>query len=310
MATPRFEGQVALVTGAGRGLGREYARLLAAEGARVVVNDLGGDTRGGREPTSDPVDEVVAAIRDAGGEAVADVHDVVDDAGVIVQRALDTWGRLDLVVNNAGIAGGGPIDQIPAATFDRMIDVHYRGSVAVLRAAWPAMRAQGYGRVVNTSSGSVMGVPFSSAYISAKAAIIGLTRALALDGRKNDIRVNAVMPIAYTRLTAQIPDDDFREFLAARFDPASIAPFVASLLTAEVPCSGEVFSVGGGIAARVLLATVEGYRSTKPTIEDYLAHFDEVCDTASLFVPTDSMAEIAVRARSLGVDLANPTLGN
>jgi NAD(P)-dependent dehydrogenase (short-subunit alcohol dehydrogenase family) len=301
---------VALVTGAGRGLGREYALLLASEGARVVVNDLGGDTRGGRAGSPAPVDEVVAAIAAAGGEAIADAHDVVEGAGAIVARALDRWGRLDLVVNNAGIAGGGEIDQIPVELYDRMIDVHYRGSVAVLRAAWPVMRAQGYGRVVNTSSGSVMGVPFSSAYVSAKSAIIGLTRALALDGRKHDIKVNAIMPIAFTRLTEQIPDDDFRAFLAARFEPAKVAPFVAALLSDDVPCSGEVFSVGAGIAARVVLGTVPGYVSAEPSIEEYLAHFDEVCDIGGLFVPGNSMEEVAHRAAQLGIDLANPTLGN
>jgi NAD(P)-dependent dehydrogenase (short-subunit alcohol dehydrogenase family) len=228
MTTGRFEGRVALITGAGRGLGREYALLLAAQGARVVVNDLGGDS-GGTGHSGDPAAGVVAEIGRAGGEAIADPSDVVTGADTLVRTAVDTWGRLDLVVNNAGFSGGGSIDSIPPATYDRMIDVHYRGTVAVLRAAWPVLREGGYGRIVNTSSGSVIGVPWSSAYVSAKSAIIGLTRALALDGRRSGIMVNAVMPVAWTRLTKQVPDPAFRSFLAAQFDPGRVAPFVAQL---------------------------------------------------------------------------------
>jgi len=308
MPGARFEGQVAVVTGAGRGLGRTYARLLAAEGARVVVNDMGGDTTGGGS-SADPVAETVAEIVAAGGEAVGDTSDAVRAAASIVGGALDRWGRLDIVINNAGIAGGGPIDKIPPEVFDRQIDVHYRASVAVLRAAWPALRERNYGRVVNTSSGSVFGVPWTSAYISAKSAIIGLTRALALDGAAHDIKVNAVMPIAWTRLTEQIPDAAFREFLAAKFGPDAVAPFVGALVSPEVPCTGEVFTVGGGVAAKVLLGMTPGYRAEHPSIDDYLGHFAQVCDLEGAFYPIDSMAEIAYRAAQVGVDFAAPTLG-
>jgi NAD(P)-dependent dehydrogenase (short-subunit alcohol dehydrogenase family) len=302
----RFAGRVALITGGGRGLGREYALLLVSEGARVVVNDLGGDRHGSRTG-SDVASEVVEEIRAAGGEAVADGHDVVDDARDVVGAAVDAWGRVDLVVNNAGISGGGEIDQIPVADYDRMIDVHYRGTVAVCRAAWPLLREQRYGRIVNTSSGSFMGLPSTSAYISAKAAVMGLTRALAHDGARHDVKVNAVMPIAYTRLTREIPSETFRSFLETRFAPATVAPFVAALLTTEVPCTGETFSVGGGIAARVVLATVPGHVSTAHSVDDYLAHFDEILSTDGLFVPAGSMDEIAFRSGQVGANLDNPT---
>ncbi len=306
---PSFKGKVAVVTGAGRGLGRAHALLLAAGGARVLANDLGGDTRGGGESSS-PAESTVKDIMAAGGEAAADSHDVVTSGEAIVQAALDRWGRVDIVINNAGIAGGGPIDQIPPEAFDRMIDVHYRGAVAVLRAAWPAMRQQSYGRVVNTSSGSVFGVPYSSAYVSAKSALIGLTRALALDGKRHNITVNAIMPIAWTRLTEQVRDEDFRSFLSGCFDPALVAPFVAALVSDDVPCTGEVFTVGGGIAARVVLGMAPGYRSGQPSAGDYLAHFDQVCDLEGAFHPADSMEEIAYRARQLGIDYERPTMGN
>jgi NAD(P)-dependent dehydrogenase (short-subunit alcohol dehydrogenase family) len=307
MSTDRYAGRVAIVTGGGGGLGREYAQLIAAGGGRVVVNDLGGDHRGGRTGSAGPAEAVAAEIRAAGGDAVADTSDVVAQPGAVVGTALDAWGRLDLVVNNAGIAGGGAIDEIPPEDFDRMIDVHYRGTVAVCRAAWPVLRDGGYGRIVNTSSGSTMGLPGSSAYISAKAAVMGLTRALAFDGAPYGIKVNAVMPIALTRLTRQIPSARFREFLDAHFPPAAVAPFVGALLSEEVPCSGETFSVGGGIAARVALATVPGFVAAEPQVESYLDNFDRVMATDEMWVPAGSMDEVEFRARQLGVDLRSPT---
>jgi len=307
MADERYAGRVAIVTGAGRGLGREYARLLAAGGAKVVVNDLGGDQRGGRQGDASPAETVADEIRAAGGEAVADGSDVVAEPGAVVRAALDAWGRLDLVVNNAGIAGGGAIDAISAEDFDRMIDVHYRGTVAVCRAAWPVLAERRYGRIVNTSSGSTMGLPGSSAYISAKAAVMGLTRALAFDGAPFGIKVNAIMPIALTRLTEQIPSPKFRAFLEGHFPPAAVAPFVGALLADEVPCTGETFSVGGGIAARVALATVPGYVAAQPSVADYLAHFDQVLASDALFVPGGSMDEVEHRAGQLGLELRRPS---
>jgi NAD(P)-dependent dehydrogenase (short-subunit alcohol dehydrogenase family) len=306
MSADRYAGRVAIVTGGGGGLGREYALLLAAGGARVVVNDLGGDSHGGRHGDSGPAEGVAAEVRGAGGEAVADTSDVVAAPGAVVRTALDAWGQVDLVVNNAGIALGGQIDAVPPADFDRMIDVHYRGTVAVCRAAWPVLRERGYGRIVNTSSGSTMGLPGSSAYISAKAAVMGLTRALAFDGAPFGIKVNAVMPIALTRLTRQIPSARFRGFLEGHFPPSAVAPFVGALLAEEVPCSGETFSVGGGIAARVALATVPGFVAAEPTVEVYLDNFGAVMGD-ELFVPTGSMDEVAFRAHQLGVELRDPS---
>ena len=177
-----FDGQIAIVTGGGGGLGREYALLLAAEGAKVVVNDYGGDSRG-TPGTSAMADEVVAEIQNAGGQAVADGRDVALAAADIVRTALEAFGGLHIVVNNAGIAGGGTLETIPAEDFDRMVAIHLGGTLGVSRAAWPILRAQGYGRIVNTSSASVFGLPGTSHYITAKAAIFGLTRALAHDGR-------------------------------------------------------------------------------------------------------------------------------
>jgi len=300
----RFEGRVAIVTGAGRGLGRSYARLLAAEGARVVVN---GPALEGQASTAS---EVVEEIRGLGGEAVADLHDVTLDPAAIVATAIDTWGTVDIVINNAGATDGGGIDEMAPERLERLVDINLRASVAVLRAAWPVLKEKRYGRVVNTSSGCVLGLPACYAYQTTKSAIIGLTRGLAFDGAPYGIQVNAVCPIAWTAMTAGIPDDQFCKFLKANFDPELVAPFVGSLVTEEVPCSGEVFSVGGGIASRLVLGFTPGYQAgTTPSIVDYLAHFDQICDTEGLVVANSSMSEIAYRAHQLGVGGWEPTLG-
>jgi NAD(P)-dependent dehydrogenase (short-subunit alcohol dehydrogenase family) len=295
----RFDGQVAIVTGAGGGIGRAHALLLAREGAQVVVNDYGGDTMG-LMGTSEPADRVVTEIAQHGGKAVADAHDVALDAAAIVATALDAFGRVDIVVNNAGISGGGPLDAASSEQFDRMLDIHLRGSIAVCRAAWGPMKAQGYGRIVNTSSGSVFGLPGTPAYITAKAGLFGLTRALGHDGKAVGIAVNAIMPAAYTRMTAQSPE--FAPIMQAGFPPEHIAPFVGALCSREVPCTGETFVVGGGRAARVVLATVPGSRNVS-TIDECLSHFDEILSLDGLVVPADAVEEVMFECAQIGLDL-------
>jgi NAD(P)-dependent dehydrogenase (short-subunit alcohol dehydrogenase family) len=299
--TGRFAGKVALVTGAANGLGRAHALLLAAEGARVVVNDYGGDA-GGRGAASEPAAEVVAQIIDAGGDAVADTHDVATDGAAVVQTAIEAFGALHCVVNNAGIVNGGTVEELSAEDFDRLLDVHVGGTVAVTRAAWPIFRAQGYGRIVNTTSCSVFGLPHSPAYITAKSAILGFTRAIARDGEPYDIRANAVMPTAHTRLTAQHPD--FAALMSAAFPPEAVSPFVLRLLLNDVPCNGETFVVGGGRAARVLLATVPGAVGLS-SIEACIQRFDQVLDSQRPFIPADATQEILYECEHLGINIAD-----
>jgi NAD(P)-dependent dehydrogenase (short-subunit alcohol dehydrogenase family) len=298
MNVARFEGQVAIVTGAGGGLGRSYAHLLAAHGAQVVVNDYGGDSHG-KPGTSAMADAVVAEIVASGGTAVADSNDVATNGARVVQTAIDTFGGLHVVVNNAGIAGGGTLDTIPVDEYDRMLAIHLGGTLAVCRAAWPVLRDQRYGRIVNTSSGSVFGLPGTSAYITAKAAIFGLTRALGHDGRGLDIKVNAVMPTAYSRLTAQSPE--FAPVMLAGFPPEKVAPFVGALASREVPCSGETFVVGGGRAARVFLGTAPGLRDAS-TIESCLAGFDAAMSQEGLYVPEDAVHQVLFECEQIGLD--------
>jgi NAD(P)-dependent dehydrogenase (short-subunit alcohol dehydrogenase family) len=294
----RFDGQVAIVTGAGGGIGREHALLLAREGARVVVNDYGGDKFGG-PGTAAPAEVVVEEIEGAGGTAVADAHDVAEAGADVVGTAMDAFGGVHIVVNNAGIVGQGDIDAIEPAVFQRLLDVHLGGTIAVCRAAWPVLRAQRYGRIVNTASGSVYGLPGISHYITAKAGIFGFTRALAKDGAADDIKVNAIMPSAYSRQTATNPA--LADVMAASFPASLVSPFVGALVSREVPCTGETFMVGGGRAARVVLATVPGFLDAT-SIEKCLAGFDEALRSDELFVPAGSADQMAFQCRVLGVD--------
>src|SRR6185437_6308184 len=198
-----FDGEVAIVTGAGNGLGRAHALELASRGARVVVNDTGGDVEGNGLGSS-VAQAVVDQIAAAGGEAVADHHSVADPAGAqaIVQAALDTFGQLDIVVNNAGILRDGSFAKLTPDRVDPVFDVHLRGAFHVTRPAWEIMRGRKYGRIINTSSGSGLFGNYGQAnYAAAKMGLIGLTRVLAIEGERLGIRVNAIAPIARSRMT-------------------------------------------------------------------------------------------------------------
>ncbi|MCE2390252.1 MAG: SDR family NAD(P)-dependent oxidoreductase [Proteobacteria bacterium] len=311
MAELRLDGRVAIVTGAAGGLGREYARLLAARGARVVVNDYGGSVDGqGGSP--EPSEQVAEEIRSAGGEAVADWNSVVTpEGGVgIVETAFKHYGRIDAVVNNAGIVGGGGFADSDDDMIDRTVATHLRGAFSVARPAWRAMAEQGRGRIVNISSGSVFGTPGSASYPAAKAGMIGLTKSQASEGAALGIKANAVMPVAYTRMTAQITDDDFREFLEEHYQPVHVAPLVAWLCHDDVPCSGEVFTAGGGRVARVFLGVTQGYSTDDLTPEDLRDHWERVMDAEGCAMPGTAMEEVELYFRLKGWDRGRITMGN
>lgn len=296
----RFDGQVVIVTGAGNGIGRSHALLLAAEGAKVVVNDYGGDTAG-NAGTSARAEAVVAEIRSAGGTATASAHDVSTDGAAVVATALEAFGRLDAVINNAGISPGPSSAKLDQADFERLWRVHVVGTLAVTRAAWPIFSEQKYGRIVNTSSSSVFGLPQCASYASAKAGIVGLTRTLAIDGKEHGIKVNAIMPAAATRLTSNAPE--YHALLEAGFPAEKISPFTCALASEDVPVTGEIFIVGGGRAARVILGTVPGATSLD-SIDTALARFDEVmsCDEITPFA--DGVAELLDECQRVGIDLS------
>jgi NAD(P)-dependent dehydrogenase (short-subunit alcohol dehydrogenase family) len=278
MSELRFDDRVAIVTGAGGGLGREYARLLAARGAKVLVNDYGGDAVG-RGRSEAPARAVAEEIVASGGVAAANAESVAESEGgaAIVEDALARWDRVDIVVHNAGIGGGtGAFEDLRDDRMDRVLKTHLYGAFHVLRPAWRLMKARGYGRIVNTSSATALGVDGSFDYPTAKAGLIGLTRSLACEGASLGIRVNAIMPLAYTRMAAGVPNAEIRSWMERTFPPHKVAPLVAWLCHECVPVSGEIFSVGGGRAARVTTNVYPGLKEDEPTPESIRAGWDTV----------------------------------
>src|SRR4051812_8316061 len=242
MADLGYDGKVAIITGAGGGLGRQHALLLASRGARIVVNDLGGSVSG--EGGSDtPAQSVVKEIEALGGEAVADANSVAtpDGGEAIVKSAIDAFGRVDIVINNAGILRDKTFQNMTPDLLDPVIDVHLKGAFNVTRPAWIHMREQGYGRVVNTSSGSGLFGNFGqSNYAAAKLGLVGLTRVLANEGAKHNIKANAIAPIAYTRMTEELVPG-----MEDKLKPEFVSPLVAYLVHEDCPVSGEVYTVAG-----------------------------------------------------------------
>ena len=293
----RFDGKVAIVTGAGRNLGREYALLLAARGARVVVNDLGvaiSDTEDlGDAPVADPAADVVAEIVAAGGEAVANRDSVAtgDGGEAIVQTALDTWGRVDVVVNNAGQVRMGAFADFPDAHIETLLATQLRGHLNVSRPAWRAMAVSGGGRFVNVASASAFGLPGGAVYGMTKMGVIGLTRSMAAEGREAGIVANVIAPYAKTRPGTGMGPFPWSEALGEWLAPRKVAPAVAWLAHASCPANGECFSVGAGHLAKVSLVVTEGFVDREPTPESYAAHAGEILGgTTTEVTPTSSRA--------------------
>ncbi len=296
MTELRFEDRVAIVTGAGNGLGREHALLLAARGAHVLVNDYGGDTVG-RGRSQGPAESVVAEIHAAGGSAAANAESVAESAGgvAMVADAMDRWGRVDIVVHNAGIGGNtGAFEDVRDDHLDAVLKTHLYGAFHVLRPAWRIMKAQNYGRIVNTSSATALGVDGSFDYPAAKAGLIGLSRSLAREGAPHNIKVNAIMPLAYTRMAAGVPNAEIRAWMEKTFPPHKVAPLVAWLCHETIDVSGDIFSVGGGRAARVTTNVYPGHRLDEPSIEDYRDNWDEVMTGGDPQIAIDGTTDAAM----------------
>jgi NAD(P)-dependent dehydrogenase (short-subunit alcohol dehydrogenase family) len=278
MSDIRFDGQVVIITGAGGGLGRSHALEFARRGAKVVVNDLGGavDGSGG---SSAAADAVVAEITAAGGEAIADGASVTNDAGVtaMVERAMTKWGRIDVLVANAGILRDKTFSKMELADFAAVVDVHLIGAVKPIKAMWEVMRAQNYGRiVVTTSSTGLYGNFGQSNYGAAKLALVGLMNTLKLEGAKNDIRVNAVSPVAATRMTDNIMPPE----MLARFAPEKVTPGVVYLASKDAP-NGAILTAGAGVFALAQLVETEGaFLGKALTAEAVRDHWAEISDPA------------------------------
>ncbi|HEY4333840.1 MAG TPA: SDR family NAD(P)-dependent oxidoreductase [Ilumatobacteraceae bacterium] len=285
----RFDGQVAIVTGAGRNLGRAYALLLASRGAQVVVNDLGvgiSDTDGRADaPPTNPAFDVVAEIEASGGEAVADTSSITDTDGPVVQAAIEHFGRVDILINNAGVVRQAPVGEYSDEKCRAMTDTHLLGTMNVTRAAWPHMASQGGGRIVNLSSGSgLIGISGMTMYGAVKLGVVGMTRGMAVEGRPLGIFVNVVAPQASVR------GNDFGRLawtpaLAEWLSPEQVSGVVAFLAHPSCPTTGELFNVGGGLVSRVVLAASEGVAERPMTIEAVAAHWDEIMAQPVVEVP-------------------------
>jgi NAD(P)-dependent dehydrogenase (short-subunit alcohol dehydrogenase family) len=291
-----FDGKVAIITGAGGGLGKQHALLLASRGALVVVNDLGGAVDGTGADVS-AAQLVVDGIKAAGGEAVADVNSVATPEGgaAVVQTAIDAFGRVDIVVNNAGILRDKSFSNMTSELLDPVLDVHLRGAFHVTQPAWQHMREQSYGRIVSTSSSSgIFGNFGQSNYGAAKMGLVGFTRVLALEGAKYGITANAIAPLALTRMTEPLLGP-----FGAKVAPERVSPLVAYLAHESCEATGRVFSVGGGRIAEVFIAETKGFYAADLTPELVAENWDAITDRDGYVVPTSGSEETALYAAAL-----------
>ncbi|GAA2733389.1 SDR family NAD(P)-dependent oxidoreductase [Actinocorallia aurantiaca] len=289
-----FTGRVALVTGAGGGIGRAHALLLAERGARVVVCDVGTTPEG-----TPAAEAVVAEIEAAGGSAVPSTASIATAEGgkAAVDAALGAYGRLDIVLHNAGILRDRSFAKMTESDVDDVMAVHLSGAFNVLRPAWPVMQSQKYGRVLLTTSASGLFGTFGQAnYAAAKAGLIGLMNVLAAEGARHGIQVNALSPTARTQMTEGLLGE-----LAEHFDPRHIAPVAAYLVSERCALTHHILSAGGGRVARIFVGTTPGhYLGREPaTPEAVEAALDEVLSLDSYVVPDDGRGEVELISRAL-----------
>jgi NAD(P)-dependent dehydrogenase (short-subunit alcohol dehydrogenase family) len=304
----RFETQVVIVTGAARGLGRAHAIELARRGAHVIVNDLTGE-----------VADVVAEITNFGGSAMAHVADVATAKGgaAIVQAAVDTFGGVHALINNAGFARNAPFASMSIADFDAVVGVHLRGAFFVTQPAWRVMQSQGYGRIVMTSSASgVFGRPAGANYCSAKAALVGLTKALAAEGIHHGIQTNCLLPIAATEFVAAnpLPPAELKALEAAlsgvngRTEPERVTPMAVHLASRECRANGQVYSACLGRYALSFVGVTEGWISSGeaiPGADEIERNMAAIEHFEGIVAPTSSFDEMAIAARAVTERLAS-----
>lgn len=264
----RFDGQVAIVTGAGGGMGREHARLLAKRGASVVVNDL-----------SKGAEETVQMIKDEGGNAVVNHDDVSTEhsAASIVESALSNYGRIDILVSNAGIIKNIPFSEMTEKEFDKVMRVNAYGAFFVTKAVWPHLVKQKYGRIVLVSSSSAfVSQPLISHYAASKGAVLGMGKTLASEGEEHNITVNMLVPGAFTGMSGSMEDEEARKQMETMMDPSLVSPVVAWLAHKENVYNGEIIEAAAGRAALNFIGSAKGYWNKNLTIEDLFENQDQV----------------------------------
>lgn len=293
MAELRFDGRAALVTGAGRALGRAHAMLLAARGAKVVVNDFGGSPDGMGQDAG-PAEQVAQEIRGLGGDAIANTASVADPAGaaLMVAQAIEAFGRLDIVVNNAGILTFDPFPDVEVEVLERHLSVHLVGSFNVTKAAWPHFVKQNYGRVLFTVSGGMLGSGAVVSYATAKGGLITLMRTLSQLGEQHDITVNSFCPSAFSRLIGNPAirqgaglETDAKAVAQGRGTPEEVVPPAAFLLHESCRVTSEIIASTGTNVSRLFLASTKGYSGREITPESVRDNWDDVMSEESYFVP-------------------------
>ncbi len=287
-----YDGKVVIITGAGGGLGRQHALLLASRGALVVINDLGGSIDGSGSDKG-AAEHVVDEIKAAGGEAVADTNSVATPEGgaAIVKTAIDAYGKVDVVINNAGILRDKSFHNMTPELLNPVLDVHLKGAFYVTQPAWVVMREQGYGRIVSTSSAAgVFGNFGQTNYGAAKMGLVGFTRVLAAEGAKYNIKANAIAPLALTRMTENLMGGAFGDKLA----PGLVSPLVAYLAHEDCPVNGQLFSVGGGRVAHVFIGETQGYFKEDLALEDVRDNWETITEREGYAVPANLPEETAM----------------
>ncbi len=273
----RFDGKVAIVTGSGGGLGKQHALELARRGAKVVINDLGGavDGKGGNSAAAEAV---VAEITAAGGEAFANGSSVTDDAGVqhMIDETMGKWGRIDIIIANAGILRDKSFSKMEIADFEAVLNVHVMGTVKPVKAAWEIMKAQNYGRIVVTTSSTGLYGNFGQAnYGAAKLGLVGFMNTMKIEGQKNNIHVNAISPVAATRMTEGLMPPE----VLARLNPEYVTPGVVYLVSEEAP-TGVILTAGGGAFAMARIYETEGVYLGEGglSVEEVRDNWDKISD--------------------------------
>lgn len=298
--TINYEGRVAVVTGGGAGLGRSHSLFLASRGAKVVVNDLGGSVEG-KGSSSSAADSVVKEITDAGGVATPNYNSVADEAGgaAIIQTALDEFGRVDILINNAGNNIEDSFRKMSMDDFRAVLDVHLMGAVHCTKAAWQHMLDQEYGRVVmTTSAAGLYGGHGLSNYAAAKIALVGLMNSLVLEGRKRGITVNSIAPMAMTRMSKDAMDDKTGPLLKPEF----VTSIVGLLASENHKGSGDIISAGAGYYSKIGIVEGAGVyfgAETPPTPDDLAIRFDDICDLSEARPHRDAFSSVAESMRNV-----------